>query len=84
MESTSSSPSSKWCSIWVSPNCGGDILLTAVGKSFADVDTDARKQLFAAPAAAYVPLAAHIKRVLDERPSHRAPRIRFEASSKTI
>jgi NitT/TauT family transport system ATP-binding protein len=24
-----------------------------------------------------VPLAAHIRRVLDERPGHRAPRVRF-------
>jgi NitT/TauT family transport system ATP-binding protein len=25
----------------------------------------------------HVPLAAHIRRILDERPSHRAPRSRF-------
>ena len=25
-----------------------------------------------------VPLAAHVRRVLDERPGHRAPRVRFE------
>jgi NitT/TauT family transport system ATP-binding protein len=27
---------------------------------------------------ASVPLAQHIRRVLDERPGHRAPRVRFE------
>ena len=26
-----------------------------------------------------MPLAAHIRRVLDERPGHHAPRVRFEA-----
>jgi len=26
----------------------------------------------------YVPLAAHIRRILEERPRHRAPRLRFE------
>jgi NitT/TauT family transport system ATP-binding protein len=34
--------------------------------------------LFAEQLRRQVPLAAHIRRVLDERPGHRAPRIRFE------
>jgi NitT/TauT family transport system ATP-binding protein len=38
---------------------------------------DERKQLFARHLLAYVPLAGHIRRVLDERPSHRAPWHRF-------
>ena len=40
-------------------------------------DTDERKQLFAEHLLAYVPLAAHIRRVLDERPTHQAPASRF-------
>jgi NitT/TauT family transport system ATP-binding protein len=36
-----------------------------------------RKQMFAERLLSHVPLAAHIKRVLDERPEHRAPYSRF-------
>src|SRR5271156_1695272 len=57
---------------------GGDILLTPVAKAFAEGDMEGRKKLFAQQLVASVPLAAHIKRVLDERPGHRAPRVRFE------
>ena len=56
---------------------GGDIRLTAAGLRFADSDIDERKRLFAQHLAAYAPLAAHIRRVLDERSSHRAPARRF-------
>ena len=56
---------------------GGDIRLTAAGLRFADSDVDGRKRLFAQQLAAYVPLAAHIRRVLDERSSHKAPAPRF-------
>ncbi len=56
----------------------GDIALTPVGKSFVEHDTESRKKLFAAQLGQYVPLAGHIKRVLDDRPNHRAPRLRFE------
>nr|WP_233502769.1 AAA-associated domain-containing protein [Serratia marcescens] len=45
---------------------------------FADGDVQARKVLFAEHLLRYVPLAALIKNVLDERPGHRAPRVRFE------
>jgi len=38
---------------------------------------DERKQIFRQHVLAYVPLAAHIKRILDERESHRAPASRF-------
>ena len=41
------------------------------------MDVDQRKKLFGDHLLAYVPLAAHIKRVLDERPTHRAPATRF-------
>jgi NitT/TauT family transport system ATP-binding protein len=54
-----------------------DIRLTDAGKRFVQADLDARKQLFAQHVLAYVPLAGHIKRVLDERSSHRAPASRF-------
>lgn len=56
---------------------GGDIRLTPEGRRFADADTDDRKRLFAHHLLTYVALAAHIRRVLDERPSHRAPWSRF-------
>lgn len=56
---------------------GGDIRITPEGRQFADADTDRRKRLFAQHLLAYVSLAAHIRRVLDERPSHRAPWSRF-------
>jgi NitT/TauT family transport system ATP-binding protein len=54
-----------------------DIKLTAAGKRFVDMDVDQRKKLFGDAVLANIPLAAHIKRVLDERPTHRAPAIRF-------
>jgi len=57
---------------------GGDIKLTEAGLQFARSETDERKKLFARHLITYVPLAAHIRRVLDERPGHRAPRVRFE------
>ena len=56
---------------------GGDIKLAADGKTFARADVDERKQLFAQHLLTYLALAAHIRRVLDERPSHRAPWSRF-------
>ena len=56
---------------------GGDIKLTDAGKQFAEAGMDDRKKLFQRQLLAYVPLAAHIKRVLDERDSHAAPASRF-------
>jgi NitT/TauT family transport system ATP-binding protein len=56
----------------------GDIRLTADARNFAELDPQARKTLFAQHLLASVPLAQHIRRVLDERPRHRAPRVRFE------
>jgi NitT/TauT family transport system ATP-binding protein len=56
----------------------GDIRLTPAGRRFAVADTDERKALFAKHVVAHVPLVAQIKRVLDERPSHRAPMLRFK------
>jgi NitT/TauT family transport system ATP-binding protein len=57
---------------------GGDFKLTHMGKRFAEEDTNVRKEIFARALLSYVPLAAHIRRVLDERASHTAPRSRFE------
>jgi NitT/TauT family transport system ATP-binding protein len=55
----------------------GDIRLTEDGLRFAHAEVDERKRLFAQHLINYVPLASHIKRVLDERASHRAPVSRF-------
>jgi hypothetical protein len=46
----------------------GDLRLTEAGRRFVDLDPDGRKRLFAQHLLAYVPLAGHIRRVLDERP----------------
>ncbi len=47
------------------------------GARFADLETDERKRLFGDHLLAYVPLAARIKAVLEERPSHTARSARF-------
>jgi len=56
---------------------GGDIRLTHMGKRFADADLNERKEIFSRSLMSNVPLAAHIRRVLDERASHSAPKTRF-------
>ena len=56
---------------------GGDIRLGASARRFAEADVDERKQIFAQHLLGHVPLAAHIRRVLDDRPSHQAPATRF-------
>lgn len=56
----------------------GMLKLTASGRIFADGNTDQRKVLFKEHMLRFVPLAAHICRVLGERSDHRAPRLRFE------
>ena len=55
----------------------GDIELTYAGKLFADADILKRKQIFATHLLSHIPLAKHIRRVLDERPHHRASEERF-------
>jgi NitT/TauT family transport system ATP-binding protein len=57
---------------------GGAIKLTAAGHLFAQSGTEERKRLFREHLIRFVPLAAHIRQVLDEREGHRAPRERFE------
>jgi NitT/TauT family transport system ATP-binding protein len=56
---------------------GGDIKLTDIGKQFVEMGTDDRKKLFARQLLAQVPLASHIRRVLQERTNHVAPKSRF-------
>ncbi len=56
---------------------GGSLTLTGDAKRFVDADVDGRKRLFAQHLLTYVPLAAHIRRVLDDRPSRKAPARRF-------
>jgi NitT/TauT family transport system ATP-binding protein len=55
----------------------GDIKLTSLGQRFVDMDVDQRKKVLGDQLLAQIPLASHIKRVLDERPTHRAPATRF-------
>jgi NitT/TauT family transport system ATP-binding protein len=56
---------------------GGDIRLTESGMEFSNAAVDERKVLFSRQLLNFVPLAGHIRRVLDERSSHRAPKRRF-------
>jgi NitT/TauT family transport system ATP-binding protein len=56
---------------------GGDIKLTHMGKRFADGELNERKEIFSRALMNQVPLAAHIRKVLDERASHNAPKTRF-------
>jgi len=55
----------------------GDIELNAEGKVFAAADILERKKIFAQHLLNYIPLASYIRRVLDERPEHRASKERF-------
>jgi NitT/TauT family transport system ATP-binding protein len=52
--------------------------LTAAGHVFARGNIEDRKRLFREHLLQFVPLTAHIYRVLREREGHRAPRSRFE------
>ncbi|WP_081441335.1 AAA-associated domain-containing protein [Dickeya dadantii] len=56
---------------------GGDIRLLPAAGRYASASVDERKQLFAQHLLNYVPLVAHIRRVLDERSSRTAPARRF-------
>ena len=55
----------------------GDIKLSEDGLAFAHSDLDERKRIFQRHLLTYVPLAAHIRRVLEERASHSARKSRF-------
>lgn len=56
---------------------GGDIELSTTGRQFANADILDQKKMFATHLINYVPLARHIRRVLDERRDHRASEERF-------
>jgi NitT/TauT family transport system ATP-binding protein len=56
---------------------GGDIKLTAAGEMFAGAEPNERKRAFARHLLSYVPLASRIRKILDDRSSHFAPRSRF-------
>ncbi|MGO9816516.1 MAG: nitrate/sulfonate/bicarbonate ABC transporter ATP-binding protein [Acidocella sp.] len=56
---------------------GGGLHLTTAGHALTEADMAGRKRLFAEHLLRSIPLAAHIRRVLDERPGHAAPRVRF-------
>lgn len=56
----------------------GDIILAEAGRRFVQMRVDDRKRLFANHLLSYLPLAAHIKRVLDDRSNHRASFARFK------
>jgi NitT/TauT family transport system ATP-binding protein len=56
---------------------GGDIRLSDSGRQFAESGVDDRKRLFQRQLMTYVPLAVHIRRVLQERANHMAPKSRF-------
>jgi NitT/TauT family transport system ATP-binding protein len=57
---------------------GGDMRLTQEGRNFAAAELDERKSLFLKHLLTYIPIAAHIRRVLDERLTHTAPLSRFQ------
>jgi NitT/TauT family transport system ATP-binding protein len=57
----------------------GSIKLTAAGRVFAQSATDERKRLFREHLLRFVPFAAHICRVLQEREGHSAPSVRFKS-----
>ena len=56
---------------------GGDVELSPSGLSYVDADILLRKEIFAEHVIRYIGLAAHIRRVLDERPGNRAKEDRF-------
>jgi NitT/TauT family transport system ATP-binding protein len=58
---------------------GGDIEVLPAGRAFAAADLLHRKQIFAEHILRSIPLIAHIRKVLDERPGHSAPEGRFLA-----
>ncbi len=55
----------------------GELHLTTHGQAFLEADIQLRKVIFGEHLLKRVPLASHIRRVIDERPSLRAPESRF-------
>jgi NitT/TauT family transport system ATP-binding protein len=56
---------------------GATMLLMPSARRYAQADVDQRKAMFAQALLAHVPLAQHIRRILDDRASHTAPARRF-------
>lgn len=56
----------------------GSIKLTAAGRLFGQSGAEERKRLFSEQLLRFVPFAAHIRHVLEERESHTAPWVRFQ------
>lgn len=57
----------------------GELRLAPAGRIFAQSKTAERKRLFKEHLMNFVPLAAHVAGVLNEREEHRAPRVRFKS-----
>jgi NitT/TauT family transport system ATP-binding protein len=55
----------------------GEIAFTDAGKKFANSNIQERKQIFAQHLLQYIPLAQHIRHILDREPSHRTPESTF-------
>jgi NitT/TauT family transport system ATP-binding protein len=55
----------------------GDVAMLPRGQAYVDAEDAVRKDIFAEQMLTNVSLAAHIRRVLDERRDHRAPETRF-------
>lgn len=55
----------------------GALVFTAAGKRFAAATIQERKQIFAQHLLQYIPLAQHIRQVLDQSPNHRTPENTF-------
>lgn len=55
----------------------GVIRLSQEGRAFASGDLATRKHIFAQNMLSHIPLAAYIVKILNERPSNKAPRTRF-------
>ncbi len=55
----------------------GELIFTEAGKRFADATILERKQIFAQHLLQYIPLAQHIRQILDQSPNHRTSKNTF-------
>jgi len=55
----------------------GDLILTDIGRKFADAETDDRKEIFGEQLRTHVQLVTAIRGVIDQRSNHRASAVRF-------
>ncbi len=55
----------------------GELTFTEAGNKFAKAGIQERKQIFAHHLLEYIPLAQHIRQILDQEPSHRKPEKTF-------